>query len=72
MNVMFLTPSLTCNPIPACGESNKQNTVFHGLLNQQIENKLSKCVSNLGLPPNLDYDTILNDQFFLKVKLIGF
>ena len=31
MNIMPLTPPLTCSPIPARGELNKPNRVLHGV-----------------------------------------
>ena len=48
MNIIPLTLSLTCNPIPACGESNKPNKVFLGHSNQQMGNKLQRDGSDLG------------------------
>ena len=62
MNIMPLTPSLTCSLIPARGESKKPNRVLHGLSNQQMGNKLQRDGSNLGPPPKPNSNTMLNDR----------
>ena len=62
MNIMSLTPSLSCNLIPARGELSKPNRVLHGLSNQQMGNKLQRGDLNLGPPAKLGSDTMLNDQ----------
>ena len=72
MNIMSLTLSLMCNPIPARGESNKPNRVIHGLSNQQMGNKLQRGGSNLGPLAKIGSDTMLNDQLSYKLKLVGF
>ena len=71
MNTMPLTPSLTCSPIPARGESNKSNKVLHGLSNQQMGNKLQRGGSNPEPPAKLGSDTMLNDQLSYKLELLG-
>ena len=51
-------------------ESNKPNKVFHGLSNQQMGNKLQKEVPDPRPPAKPD--TMINDQLFSKLKLVGF
>ena len=71
MNVIPLTPSLTCSLIPARGESNKSNKVFYGLSNQQMGNKLQRVGSNPKPSAKLGSDTMLNDQLSYKLELLG-
>ena len=72
MDIIPLTPSLTCNSIPSCGELNKSSRVLHGLSNQQMGNKLQRGYLNPGPPTKLGSDTILNDKLSQKLKLVRF
>ena len=62
MNIMPLTSSLTCSPIPAGEESNKPNRVRNELSNQQMGNKLQRGDSNPGPFAKPSFDNMLNDQ----------
>ena len=71
MNIMPLTPFLTCSLIPACEESNNPNKVLNGLSNQQMRKKLQRDGSNPGPPakPNSDNMFFFMDKhIYIKPK----
>ena len=80
MNIMSLTPSLTCSSIPARAELDKPNGVLHGLSNQQMSNKLLEYFIKSRVfidPKTIDQqskdpiNTLQNNNFIETMKHIN-